>query len=177
MNIWQGERVRLTAGKPENDAAFYYWDAVQTESSRLLYEIGFPRPQPQISPHAAPPPGDNFPFTIETLDGEVVGAIHTQKCDPRNGTFMYGLALFPPYQRKGYASEAVRLVLRYYFNERRYQKCTVEVYSYNAASIRLHERLGFTLEARLRRQVYTHGAYHDALFYGITKEEFEGVQA
>ncbi len=179
-SIFEGERVRLTAGKPGDGAVFEHWDAVQTESARLLYQIEFPRPTPQpepVAPAEAQPQasahnGDNFPFTIETLDGVVVGAIHTQKCDPRSGTFMYGLAIFPPYQKLGYASEAVRLVLRYYFNERRYKKCTVEVFSYNPGSLRLHERLGFTLEARLRRMVYSAGAYHDALFYGMTKEEF-----
>jgi RimJ/RimL family protein N-acetyltransferase len=171
---FEGKRVRLTAGKPGDGAVFARWDAEQTESARMLYEIGFPRPQTlaETPSEDKPPDGDHFPFTIETLAGEVVGGIHVQKCDPRNGTFMYGLAIFPPQQQKGYASEAVRLALRYVFEERRYQKCTVEVYAFNPRSIRLHERLGFTLEARLRRMIYTGGEYHDVLVYGMTREEF-----
>lgn len=179
LNIFEGKLVRLRAGEPAEGDAFRYWDRVDTDSARTLYEIRFPLPAADDPPAAsaapaAPPPhtGDDFPFVIETLDGVLVGAIHTQHCDPRNGTFSYGLAIFPPYQRKGYASDAVRLVLRFYFHERRYQKCSAEVYSYNPASIRLHERLGFTLEGRLRRMVYSGGAYHDTLMYGITAEEF-----
>jgi RimJ/RimL family protein N-acetyltransferase len=89
---------------------------------------------------------------------------------------MYGIAVLPQHQRKGYASEAIRLVLRYYFGERRYQKCTVEVFSFNEPSQRLHEALGFTLEGRLRRMIYTNGVFYDALLYGITREEFEAQQ-
>jgi len=36
----------------------------------------------------------------------------------------------------------------------------------------LHERLGFTLEGRLRRMIYTEGTFHDKLIYGLTQEEF-----
>ncbi len=99
---FEGKLVRLTAGKPGDGAVFARWDAEQTESARLLYEIGFPRPQTLLGTPSEdkPPDGDNFPFTIETLAGEVVGGIHVQKCDPRSGTFMYGLAIFPPQQQK-----------------------------------------------------------------------------
>lgn len=95
----------------------------------------------------------------------------------RSGTFMYGISILPSYRRKGYASEAIRLTLRYYFNERRYQKCTIEVFSYNPASMRLHESLGFTLEGRLRRMVFSGGEFHDALYYGITCEEFRANES
>lgn len=172
-NIFAGKLIRLRAGEAGDGAPFRDWDRVDTDSARTLYEIQFPLPT-AAEPSAAPPPhpGDDFPFVIETLDGVLVGAIHTQHCSLRSGTFSYGLGIFPPYRQQGYASEAVRLVLRFYFEERRYQKCSVEVYSYNPASIRLHERLGFTLEGRLRRMIYSGGAYHDLLIYGLTAEEF-----
>jgi RimJ/RimL family protein N-acetyltransferase len=66
----------------------------------------------------------------------------------------------------------VNLVLRYYFRELRYQKCTVQVYDFNDASIALHERLGFQREGRMRRMGYTEGRHFDVLLYGITAEEF-----
>lgn len=175
-NIFQGKLVRLRAGEPAEVEIFRNWNREDTDSARLLYEIGFPLPRfDAVSSSASEPTpntGDNFPFTIETLQGEVAGAIHIHHCNVRCGTFMYGLSIFPEHRHKGYAQEAIRLVLRYYFDERRYQKCTTEVYSFNEASIRLHEQLGFTLEGRLRRMVYTDGAFHDSLFYGLTCEEF-----
>ena len=116
--------------------------------------------------------GDNAHFAIETLDGVLVGSIDAHECNSRNGTFMLGIGIFTEHQAKGYGSDALRLLLAYYFYEKRYQKCHSVAYSFNAASIRLHERSGFTLEARLRRMVYSEGAYHDELHYGITAEAF-----
>ncbi len=174
-NVFQGERVRLRAWESGDDAVFRHWDRVYPEGGRMLYEIRYPVPEVDLPPASgdAAAPSDNFPFTIATLDGVPIGAIHIQHSNPRCGTFSYGLAVMPPYRRKGYASEAVRLVLRHYFVERRYQKCSAGVFSFNEASMRLHERLGFTLEARLRRITYTEGEFYDVLFYGMTKEEFE----
>lgn len=174
-NIFEGKLVRLRAGEPSEGAIFRDWDRQETESSRLLNEIPFPQPRfdPNAPTETKPYERDDFPFTIETLAGEVVGAVHVHDSHPRCGTFMYGLAILPEHRRKDYAYEAIWLVLRYYFNEKRYQKCTAEIYSFNEASIALHERLGFTLEGRLRRMVFSGGAFHDALFYGITIEEFQ----
>ncbi|MBA3871789.1 MAG: GNAT family N-acetyltransferase [Anaerolineae bacterium] len=175
-NIFQGKLVRLRAGEPSEGIIFRNSDREETESARFLYEIPFPQPRldKRVSPaETKPSQGDNFPFTIETLDGQVAGAIHVHDSNPRCGTFSYGLAILPDHRRKGYAHEAIWLTVRYYFYEKRYQKCTAEVYSFNEASARLHEGLGFTLEGRLRRMVYTNGVFHDSLFYGITVEEFQ----
>ncbi|MEO8392299.1 MAG: GNAT family protein [Chloroflexota bacterium] len=175
-NIFEGKLVRLRAEEPTDKAAFRRWVQEDTESSRLIYRIPFPESSVQAAagePKA--PQGDNFDFVIETLGGEVVGGIDPHDCDPRCGTFMYGIGIFPEHRRKGYSSEALRLMLGYLFRERRYQKCTVEVFSFNLPSIRLQERFGFTLEGRLRRTIYSEGAYHDSLFFGMTTEEFETI--
>ena len=116
---------------------------------------------------------DNIRFTIARIeDDAVVGDMGVHEADPRVGTFAYGINVKREEQRKGYASEAIRLLLRYYFQERRYQKVTIKVYSFNKASMRLHESLGFQHEGRLRRMVYTEGGFHDEVVYGMTIEEF-----
>jgi RimJ/RimL family protein N-acetyltransferase len=177
-NIFEGKLVRLRAVEPDDWQNHAEWDR-DTEMARHLYFIPFPQSSlasKQWAERAAERkemPSDNFHFQIETLDGVQVGSIATHDCDLRNGTFSYGLSTMAQYRRKGYASEAIRLLLRYFFQERRYQKCTIEVFSFNQPSQKLHESLGFTLEGRLRRMIYTQGEFYDALHYGITKEEFE----
>lgn len=174
-NTFQGKLIRLRAGEPADAIAFREWDREHPDDGRSLFEIMFP--QPRLDPAKAAeelpkPQNDEFGFVIETLDGTLVGGLTTHHVRMRNGTFMYGIAILPEHRRKGYAHEAIWLVLRYYFYERRYQKCVAEVYGFNEASQRMHEQLGFTLEGRLRRMIYTNGAYHDSLFFGITYEEF-----
>ena len=89
-------------------------------------------------------------WMIETIDGQHVGYINTFDCDRRVGRFKYAVMIKRPFWRRGYAREAVTLVLRYYFRELRYQKVAVLVYSFNEQSIRLHQALGFSLDGRLR---------------------------
>lgn len=175
-NIWEGKRVRLRAIEPGDWEIHYEWDQ-DSEAARSVDHVWFPnsaeRARKWAQEQAAKDPqGDHFQFQIETLAGEHVGTINSQHCDPRCGTFSYGIAVMAKHQRKGYASEAILLVLRNFFLERRYQKVTPHVYSFNEASIRLHERLGFQLEGRLRRMVYTNGQFYDLLYYGMTAEEF-----
>ena len=98
------------------------------------------------------------------MDGELVGSISTDKSDPQNGTFSYGVSIFRVYWKKGYASDAIKIVLRYFFHELRYQKVNAHVYSFNEGSKRLHEQLGFTKEGCLRNMIYTNDKYFIDLY-------------
>jgi RimJ/RimL family protein N-acetyltransferase len=175
-NIWQGERVRLRAVEPGDADLFFEWGQ-DTDVARADYFIEFPMSREAVRKWTAEqsskePKGDEYRWTIETLTGEPVGTINTHDCDPRVGTFRYGVAIGRAHWRKGYASEAIRLVLRYFFLELRYQKCTVEVYAFNEVSLQLHQKLGFCEEGRLRRTVYTGGQYYDEILLGMMAEEF-----
>lgn len=178
-NLFRGQLVRLRAVEVTDWEYFYAMDDLTTEFGRTTDEVWFPSSREGVrawteSQSKRSEGGDEFRFVIEALEsGDMVGTLNTHTINQRVGTFMYGIAISPERRRKGYAAEAVRLMLRYYFDEKRYQKVSAEVYSFNAPSIRLHERLGFTLEGRLRRMVYTAGQFHDALIYGMLREEFD----
>ena len=176
-NYWQGRLVRLRAVEPEDWEAHHAWDQ-DSQTQRLLARAHFPRSREGTRRWAEQqatrePDGDNYHFEIESLAGELVGSIGVHHCDRRNGTFSIGIATRPEHQRKGYATEAVALALRYYFHELRYQKATVYVLADNEPSQRLCQRLGFQLEGRLRRMTYMGGRYHDEFVYGMTAEEFD----
>lgn len=114
-----------------------------------------------------------FFFQMEDLaTGELVGSISTHRCDARVGVLSYGLHVLPGHRGKGYAQEAICLVLRYYFQELRYQKANIEVFDLNGPSKALHARLGFVEEGRLRRSAFTRGEWWDVIQYGMTVEEF-----
>ena len=104
-----------------------------------------------------------------------MGSISTQNCNSRNGTFSYGIDISAEERGNGYATEAIQLVLKYYFEELRYQKVTLPIVSDNHASIHLHEKLGFQQEGRFRRMLYSSGKYIDVLWYGMTMEEYSEI--
>lgn len=179
-NIWSGNKVRLRAVLPTDWDKFHNND-YDSECARLCDVIYFPRSEEGTktwAEHQASkgPDGDNFMLSIETLDGVLVGSISTHSCDPRHGTFKYGAAIFREHWRKGYATEAIMILLRYYFEELRYQKVTAHIYAFNESSIALHEYLGFLQEGRLRNMIFTQGQYYDEYLYGLTKSEYEKLQ-
>ena len=175
-SIWQGKRVRLRAIEPSDWAVYFAWNQ-DDEQARGVSSIPFPQSAEAVRQWAHQeatrrPEGDSFRFVIENETGEVVGDLTTHHCDARAGSFSYGITIRREHRRNGYAAEAIALVLRYYFQELRYQKATVSVYSFNEASACLHESLGFQLEGRIRRTVFTGGQHCDELVYGLTVEEF-----
>ena len=178
MNFWQGEKVRLRGVEPSDAGEFFRWN-LDSEMSRRLEYVWPPVSEERVRDFARQQSlktleGDAFTWVIEARrEGRAVGTIATHHCEPQHGTFMYGVHVAREHARRGYAAEAVRLVLKYYFEERRYQKATVSVHGYNAASVALHEKLGFRREGALRRMIYTNGEYFDQLWYGLTKEEWE----
>nr|WP_277998630.1 GNAT family protein [Sphingomonas liriopis] len=73
----------------------------------------------------------------------------------------------------GLAREAVAAVIAQLFAEGQ-RRVFADTDPDNAGSIRLLERLGFTLEGRLRAEWHTHIGVRDSLIYGLLREEWRG---
>lgn len=177
MDFWQGKLVRLRGIEPEDGPLIHEWNR-DSERARQLDFVWPPISRAAVQRWADEQAqkkleDDAFHWVIEASSGTPVGGIATHNCNSRNGTFSYGVDIALAHRHQGYATEAIQLVLNYYFAELRYQKVTVSIVSYNEASIALHEKLGFVREGTLRRMSYTRGEYWDVHRYGMTKEEWE----
>jgi RimJ/RimL family protein N-acetyltransferase len=181
-SIWQGKLVRLRAIEPGDWEAFMRFDQDSDDmrSAGMLFEPrsaeGYRRWARERAEKQPDVRSDQFELAVESLAEEcVVGGIGTHQDDRRAGTFGCGLGISREFQRRGYGSEAVVLLLRYMFGERRYQKCNVGVYAYNTASLRLFAKLGFVEEGRRRRAEFLAGRYYDEILLGVTVEEFSAA--
>lgn len=176
-NYWEGSLIRLRAIEAADAEA--HWRFNGTDDYGLIDRVYPPGSLARVQEWAnrktiAGFDDGTYSFQMESIaTGELVGGIATHDCDGRTGVLSYGLHVFEDHRGKGYAKEAICLVLRYYFQELRYQKANAGVYAFNEPSIRLHESLGFQVEGRLRRNVYTRGEFFDLLWYGLTVEEFQ----
>jgi RimJ/RimL family protein N-acetyltransferase len=88
---------------------------------------------------AAKPEGDSVEFRLAIArrsDDPIVGSINQHSADMDDGTFRFGIGIGLGEQHKGhgYAGEAVLLLPRYRFDERRFQKCSSDAHDYNATS-------------------------------------------
>jgi len=116
-------------------------------------------------------------FSIETLDGELAGGINIHSMNQRNGTFETGTRIYRALRGRGYGFEAKLIVLRYAFHELRFQKYNIRCLESNQPMIDHALRLGCQAEGRIRRNVYTDGRYYDDLLFGLTREEFDALDA
>ncbi|MBE7049568.1 MAG: GNAT family N-acetyltransferase [Ruminococcaceae bacterium] len=175
-NIWSSNNIILKQTTAEDIDLFIDESGnYDTDLMKNYDYIDFPRSkQYLISSIEKSVSGqeDNFSFTIHNKSGEKVGYITVFDCDKKNGTFKYGIFIKESFKGRGYASESVKIVLNYYFNELRYNKVNVYIYDFNTPSIRFHEKSGFVFEGRLRQMSYSGGQYHDTLYYGMLKSEF-----
>lgn len=176
-SIWIGERVRLRGMEPDDAEQFMGFDA-DTDDKAAVSRVWPPQPEERYRAGARERASgrhdpDNLHLAIEALEtGELVGSISTADADQGHGRFWYAVHIGRPYQRRGYAGDAVRILLGYMFNERRFHKCETGVYSFNEASVALHRKLGFVEEGRQRDHVYIHGRFHDCILFGMRTEEF-----
>ena len=179
--FWQGEKVRLRPLRIE-DAEQSFASSLDSLSRQFL-QLGVELPtsvelqRTILEKYAGCKDVDGvIVFAIETLAGEYVGGISLHSRDEKNGLFSFGVVVDRHYRGQGYAEDAVRIVLRYGFWERRYQKCNSACLHTNEASIRLHKKLGFLEEGRRRRQIFFNSEYHDDVLFGMTREEFDAQE-
>ncbi len=178
--FWQGEKVRLRPLRLDDaEAAFI---ASLDSPSRQVLQLGIELPtsvealRSSLEKLVDCKDADGVRvFTIESLTGENVGGISYHSRDRKNGVFSFGVVIDRPYRCNGYAADAVQILLRYGFRERRYQKCNSACVHTNEASIALHKALGFSEEGRVRRRLFFNGMYHDDVLFGLTVEEFEAL--
>lgn len=181
--FWQGDRVRLRPRPLRPDDAERLFAESLDSPSRQVLQLGIELPTSveaklkEIEAYADCKETDGvILFAIETLEGEAVGGISLHSQDCKNGVFGAGLTIARPHWGRGYAADAVRILLRYAFWERRFQKCDSACVATNEASIALHHKLGFVEEGRRRRRWFLNGDYVDEILFGLTREEFEALE-
>lgn len=77
---------------------------------------------------------------------------------------------------KGTGRRLGRAALAEAFGRLGYQRLCGQALGGNAASIRLHEALGFTDEGRLRRHFFDGAGWHDLVLFGLLKNEWQESQ-
>jgi RimJ/RimL family protein N-acetyltransferase len=113
-----------------------------------------------------------FQYAVERADdrvliGDVAVHLHDNLMQAE-----IGFTLARPYQRQGYAAEAVRAVLDRLFHVQGLHKVTGECDARNEASAGLLRRLGFTQEGLLRQQTFIKGEWTDDLIFGLLAPEW-----
>ena len=176
-NLFAGERVRLTAIEPGDLPAVARWYRDSDFMRRLDADIAAPKTEKQVAEfiEEQQKSGTGFAFAIRPIDSEDVigyGALEGILWSQQVTWLTIGIG--EAAQRgKGYGAEAMRLLLRFAFDELNLRRVQLTVFSYNESAIRLYERLGFRREGVFREFLQRDGELYDMLLYGLLRREWE----
>ncbi len=107
-----------------------------------------------------------------TVDDDVVG--HVEFFRPVSYWDAYELS-YQLYDQdragSGYVTEAVRLLVDYLFDTKQRNRVQLVIVPENAASRRVAEKCGFTLEGTCRGAFFNHGRSNDVLMYSLLRSD------
>jgi ribosomal-protein-alanine N-acetyltransferase len=113
---------------------------------------------------------DTKMFLIEKKDGTKIGYVYHFL----NGNLLeIGYNLVPNERRKGYCTEAVRIIVDYLFLSKEIRRIQAQTHPRNVASQKVLEKAGFTKEGTLRKSYFGRGEWIDSLIYSILREEWK----
>lgn len=72
---------------------------------------------------------------------------------------------------KGYVTEAVRLLVRYLFENKTFNRIRLVIHPANLGSRRIAEKSGFQLEGMMRGALLSGGRYHDVEVWSILHDD------
>ena len=104
----------------------------------------------------------------------LVGGItlsHVRRGVAQSGTIGYWIG--KPYSNRGYMTEALRLMIRYAFEELGLHRLDAACLPNNTASLALLRRVGFTEEGYARQYLKIGGAWEDHITFGLLAEDLE----
>ncbi|HKL12469.1 MAG TPA: GNAT family protein [Halanaerobiales bacterium] len=141
-------------------------------SDRFLY----PQSRSQVENFLNKTMDENWAgFVISDREtGDYLGQIDFVEIDEKNGCAEVALVIGDTNDAsKGIGTEAMQLMMDFGFNNLRLNRIELSCWDYNERAINLYKKLGFTEEGRKRKNRFFDGEYHDEVFFGILREEWQ----
>jgi RimJ/RimL family protein N-acetyltransferase len=174
-----GDFVHLTAEEPAVLAeACARWNT-DSEFQRLLdanvaYQISAKKISEWIQQDQEKNPPPYYLFGIRILEDEhLIGWLDLEGTLFPHGEAFVGIGMgVRESWGKGYGTDAMRVILRFAFQELNLRRVSLDTFEYNPRAIRSYEKAGFVLEGRARGYLNREGKRWDLIFMGILQEEW-----
>lgn len=102
-----------------------------------------------------------------------VGLVSLHNIDLKNRNAELGVYIDPQHQKKMYAKESLRCMIRFAFFELNLHKLYVVILDFNKPSVALFESLGFMHECTRKEYVYTNAKFFDQHWYSLSMKDFK----
>ena len=180
-NLFQGELVRFVAAEPQMAAGLFAKWMRDSEFARLFDSD--PARLLSVDKHkewfkkdlVEEQKNDELFFLIRTLEEDLpIGLIGLDGIQWVHGDAWVGIGLGErEYWGMGYGRDAMRILLRYAFEELNLHRLSLSVFDYNSRAIRSYEKAGFVIEGRARQFLSRDGHRYDMIFMGLLRDEWK----
>lgn len=175
-DVFTGKLVRLVSFDFENDPKlFTSWDH-DSEFQRLFNSEAALRYNPaQVKKFFEEEIHSMHVFVIERLeDQRRIGTIDLSGFNWVSGNAWVGIGLGErELWGKGYGTDAMRIILRYAFEELNLRRVTLDVFGVNQRGIASYEKAGFRHEGKIPGALLKAGKRCDLVYMGILRKEWE----
>jgi [ribosomal protein S5]-alanine N-acetyltransferase len=105
-------------------------------------------------------------------DQRLIGRFQMEAWSDENHRAAVGYLLGKQYWGKGYATEALRAVIAYLFEQTTVNRIDTFAWAENVASTRVMEKAGMRFEGLARQRRFAKGAFRDVKYYAFLREDF-----
>ncbi|WP_426348052.1 GNAT family N-acetyltransferase [Alloiococcus sp. CFN-8] len=116
-------------------------------------------------------------FWVITINDVVCGIVSYYFEDEQKKWLEVGIVLHEAHNwSRGIGTRALELWITHIFNSLSLVRVGLTTWSGNERMIRVGEKLGMKMEARIRKVRYYNGKYYDSIRMGILREEWESLE-
>lgn len=112
-----------------------------------------------------------YRFVICAIDNSPIGMIDIFDFNPQHNRVGIGILITPSFQGKGYASEALELVIEYAFTYLNVHQIFANITSENKKSIALFKKFNFKMVGVKKDWVFSNSTYKDEILYQLIKKQ------
>lgn len=172
--VMVGERVYLRPlERADIDAGWQDW--INDAASRENLISPWPQTRDDMERYwERSQPTSAVMFAIcRAADNQYVGNARLSSIDWIHRTANFGWLIGPEFQKQGYGTEALVLLLRYGFHEIGLNRIWSTIWAENIASLASSSKVGIFREGIMRQAVFKHGHFHDTVIVAMTRNEFD----
>ena len=170
----KGTKIILREQRAEDAKFFAHW----FNQPKIMFQCGFAEPTDEekertniLVNHKRE---DALWFTITDLEGKIIGETGLLRMFPAwRCTDLSIIIPDPKMQRKGYGSEAIRIMLDLAFRRYEMNRVSIGVVALNTNALAFYKKIGFKEEGIQEQGYYYEGKFSDFVMMRILRQEWE----
>ena len=176
MALLLGKNISLRALEPsdldflfsvENNESFWEISSTQTPYSKYILQKYIENSHQDIYE------AKQYRFVICNIDNIAIGLIDLFEYNPQHNRVGVGILIVPKYQSKGFASEALELLIDYAFSHLNVHQIFANITSDNDESIALFEKYNFKKAGLKKDWIFSNATYKGEILYQLIKTLYE----